>query len=203
MGQFQLSGAAAADVTTPPTDEYVLYFDLTSGALSYKDHAGTVHALGGGIPETLIDAKGDLVLGSADNVAARLAIGANSMVLVADSAQTLGAKWQRGYANGVLALTDGATITWDFAGYYEMLAAVTLGGNRTLAFSNIVAGCRGTVVVTQDGTGSRTLTLPSGSIVRDTGAGVITLSTAAGAIDLLSFVYDGTHYLWSYGVSYT
>lgn len=157
----------------------------------------------GGIPETIADAKGDLIVATAADTVAKLTVGANNTQPVADSAQATGIKWQRGIANGVAALVDGATITWDFAGYYEMLASVTLGGNRTLDFSNIAAGCRGTLIVKQDGTGARTLTLPAGSIVRDTGAGAITLSTAAGSIDMLSFVYDGTNYLWVYGVDFT
>lgn len=49
---------------------------------------------GGGIPATLIDAKGDLIVGSAADTAARLAVGAtNGHVLTVDSAQSLGVKW--------------------------------------------------------------------------------------------------------------
>lgn len=39
---------------------------------------------GGGIPETLIDAAGDLIVGSAADTAARLAIGANATVLTSN-----------------------------------------------------------------------------------------------------------------------
>jgi hypothetical protein len=42
---------------------------------------------------SLIDAKGDLVGGTADNTFARLAVGANLTVLMADSAQAIGFKW--------------------------------------------------------------------------------------------------------------
>ena len=45
------------------------------------------------IPETLIDAKGDLVVGTAADTAARLAVGADGQVLTADSTQTAGVKW--------------------------------------------------------------------------------------------------------------
>ena len=97
-------------------------------------------------------------------------------------------------------LTDGSTITWDCKA--SLNDSVTLGGNRTLAITNSVAGMYGTLVVKQDATGSRTLTLPSGSKVISGGSGAVTLSTAAGAKDLLTFYYDGTFYYWTYGKNY-
>jgi len=42
---------------------------------------------------TTIDAKGDLIGGTADNAFARLAVGANATVLTADSATATGLKW--------------------------------------------------------------------------------------------------------------
>lgn len=41
----------------------------------------------------LVDAKGDLLVGTADNVVARLPVGADGQVLVADSAEDEGVKW--------------------------------------------------------------------------------------------------------------
>lgn len=46
-----------------------------------------------GIPATLLDAKGDLIVASAADTAARLAVGTNGHVLTADSAATNGVKW--------------------------------------------------------------------------------------------------------------
>jgi len=40
-----------------------------------------------------IDAKGDLILGTADNTISRLAVGSNGQVLVADSSAATGVKW--------------------------------------------------------------------------------------------------------------
>jgi hypothetical protein len=42
---------------------------------------------------TAIDAKGDLVAGTADNTFARLAVGTNNQVLIADSSTATGLKW--------------------------------------------------------------------------------------------------------------
>lgn len=41
----------------------------------------------------IIDAKGDLIVGTADNTPSRLVVGTNNYVLTADSAETSGTKW--------------------------------------------------------------------------------------------------------------
>jgi hypothetical protein len=46
-----------------------------------------------GIPATIIDAKGDLIAGTAADTAGRLAVGANNTFLVADSTAATGLKW--------------------------------------------------------------------------------------------------------------
>jgi hypothetical protein len=104
------------------------------------------------------------------------------------------------YVSPVQTLTDGATITWNMSSGSN--ATVTLGGNRTLAITGITAGTYGTLKVVQDATGSRTITLPAGSKVIGGGAGAVTLTTAASAIDILTFFYDGTNYFWNIGKNY-
>jgi hypothetical protein len=98
---------------------------------------------------------------------------------------------QQGVA--VATLTDAATIAWNAE--TQQAAKVTLGGNRTLgAIANPRAGFTYILIVVQDGTGSRTLDL-SDAIYKFPGGTEPTLSTAAGAIDVLSFVFDGTSML--------
>jgi hypothetical protein len=41
----------------------------------------------------LIDAKGDLIVGTADNTPARVAVGTDGQVLAADSGETAGVTW--------------------------------------------------------------------------------------------------------------
>lgn len=100
-------------------------------------------------------------------------------------------------------LTDGATITWATAGARQNNARVTLGGNRTLDITGEVDGATGLLIVKQDGTGGRTLTLPGGSLVINGGAGAVVLSTGANDIDILTWYYDGTNFFWTIGVNYT
>ena len=45
------------------------------------------------VPKSLVDAKGDLIVATADNTLARVAVGSDGQVLTADSAETGGVKW--------------------------------------------------------------------------------------------------------------
>jgi hypothetical protein len=93
-------------------------------------------------------------------------------------------------SNVVAVLTDGATIPMDASVAFTY--SLTLGGNHALEnASNQVAGSLYTLLVRQDGTGSRTLSY--GSLWRFPSATPPTLSTAAGALDALLFVSDGTY----------
>jgi hypothetical protein len=89
-------------------------------------------------------------------------------------------------------LTDGATITWDVS--TAQVAKVTLGGNRTLsAPTNSATGQFISLLVIQDGTGSRTLTWNSAyEFASDTAP---TLTTTASLGDLFTFRYNGTKWL--------
>lgn len=73
-----------------------------------------------GIPATIFDAKGDIIAASADDTAARLAVGSNNQVLTADSSTATGLKWATPSAGptgwsllnaGGTAMTGAATIT--------------------------------------------------------------------------------------------
>jgi hypothetical protein len=100
-------------------------------------------------------------------------------------------------------LTDGATVTITCVSTRDVQnSTVTLAGNRTLAISGAANGMSGTLIVKQDGSGSHTLALPSGSKVVNGGAGVIALTAAASSIDILTWTYDGTNYFWTKGLNY-
>lgn len=89
-------------------------------------------------------------------------------------------------------LTDGASIAWDVR--YQTHATVTLGGNRTLANpTNAQAGGVYLLIVRQDATGGRTLAFDSAYAFA--GGAAPTLTSAANAVDMLTFVYDGSKML--------
>jgi hypothetical protein len=89
----------------------------------------------------------------------------------------------------VSALTDGATITPNFATANNF--SVTLGGNRTLANpTNLTAGQSGAIAITQDGTGSRTLAF--GSYWKFAGGTAPTLTTTASKVDVLVYYVESS-----------
>ena len=85
-------------------------------------------------------------------------------------------------------LSDGATVNWDMASGNIGLWAI--GGNRALAApTNLVVGSSA-LRITQDVTGSRTVTW--NAIFKWSAGAAPVLSTAGGAVDIVSFIYDGT-----------
>lgn len=94
------------------------------------------------------------------------------------------------YANGSSGAA--ATISWNNG----MVQKITLTDAATLTFSNPISGvAQYRLDLTQDGTGSRTVTWP-GTVVWQ-GGSAPTLTTAAGKTDICTFMYNGTNY---YGV---
>ena len=85
----------------------------------------------------------------------------------------------------ITTLTDAASISIDLAASNNF--AAVLAGNRTLANpSNIVAGQSGSIFISQDGTGSRTLAY--GSYYDFAGGTAPTLSTAASSVDRIDYL---------------
>jgi len=101
---------------------------------------------------------------------------------------------------------SGTTINWDPA--QGLNAAIVLTQNSTLSFTAAPPlGSYGTIVLTQDGTGSRTITLPTiasvtNKVLGSTSTSTVTLSTAANSKDILNFYFDGTNCYWNVGQGY-
>jgi hypothetical protein len=116
----------------------------------------------------VVDAKGDLIVGSADDAVARLGVGTNGQVLTAASGATYGVEWAAPAAVGVFASSisfEGST-----ADDYETTVAVTdPTADRTITFPDAT----GTVALTSDVTTHASLTEAHGA----TGAVVGTTNT--------------------------
>ena len=105
-----------------------------------------------GISPTIVDAKGDLIVGTAADSVSRLAVGSNDTVLTADSSTATGLKWA---ANGFTFSTW--TPFWT--------SGVTVGNGTTSAFyatsgELVIAYFRFTMGSTSSITNTPILTLP-------------------------------------------
>jgi hypothetical protein len=108
-------------LTSPKINEDVA-LTATATELNYVD--GVTSAiqtqLDGKVDESLFDAKGDILVASADNTPAKLTVGTNGYLLTANSSATNGVEWaaapvslpsQTGNSGKYLT-TDGSSATW-------------------------------------------------------------------------------------------
>lgn len=175
-----------ANVTITPNDagDTIAIAAATSGA--------------SGIPATIVDAQGDLVGASAADVAVRVPAGTvDGQVLTRDAAATAGVSWSSSAAPPVHAVgNSGSALTIDASAAAGYVKTITLTANCTFTLTGAAAGRASTLelVLTQDATGSRTVTWPAA--VKWEGSAP-TLSTAAGSIDrvVLTSYNGGTTWL--------
>ena len=83
----------------------------TAGISKYLDDIdtridGIVTTVNNIVNKTIIDAKGDLIVGTGDNAVDNLTVGSDGYYLVADSTQSLGLKWQALPLNDTLTSTS-------------------------------------------------------------------------------------------------
>jgi hypothetical protein len=119
-----------------------------------------------------------------------LAIGTDVQAYNANNAVTnVAQSFTAAQRGSISALTDGSSITPDFSVANNF--SLTIGGNRTLANpTNLTAGQSGVIVITQDGTGSRTLAY--GSYWKFPTGTAPTLTTTASAVDVLAYYVESS-----------
>ena len=120
-----------------------------------------------------------------------LVIGTDVQAFDADTAKLdVAQEWTATQNFNATTLTDAANISWDAS--VNQVASVTLAGNRTLDNpTNLKNGATYILTIKQDATGSRTLAY--GTAYKFPGSTAPTLTTAANAVDIITFVSDGTN----------
>lgn len=126
--------------TDPPATDDVLAWDGTLWTPAALTAADT-----GAIPESIIDAKGDLVVGTAADTAARLAVGTNGQVLTADSSEAGGVKWAA--AGGDVSVAGNCRV---FAPQTDGYGWAMWVGGSTVSISNTIVTASFPFTVTED-----------------------------------------------------
>ena len=152
--------------------------DIQTGEIVYATDQDKLYVKEGG---SLVSTQAD-VSGKANTSD----IGTTIQAYDADTAKTDVAQTFTAAQRGTVGtLTDGATITPDFATANNF--TVTLGGNRTIANpTNLTAGQSGSIFIVQDGTGSRTAAW--GSYWDFAGGTAPTLTTDVDAVDRVDYI---------------
>lgn len=110
------------------------------------------------IPESVVTAKGDLLVGTASGVVARQAVGANGYVLTADSTLTNGVKWAAvSGPSGDVTLTGVQTLT------NKTLTApiITLGINAQTGTTYTVLAADAANLITANNSSAQTYSIPT------------------------------------------
>lgn len=169
---------------------YVKVSDTTgfgAGTVTSVAGSGTINGL------TLtgtVTSTGNLTLGGTLDLSSPPAIGATTAAAGTFTTMTATTAALKDVRETVYAIGNSSTSTLTPDAANGSVQTITATGNFTLsAFSNPVSGQTITFIITQDATGSRTLT----STMKFAGASK-TLSTAANSIDILTVSYIGTTY---------
>ena len=103
-------------------------------------------------------------------------------------------RFNKNYKEDINTLTSSSTITVDCT--LAPVHTVTLAVNTEFNITNLPTGGSVTIIITQDGTGSRTASWgTSGSTAVKFPGGAPTLTTTAAGIDVATVFNDGTNYL--------
>ena len=136
--------------------------------------------LDGKVDESLFDAKGDIIVASADNTPAKLGVGTNGYILTANSGATNGVEWaaapislpsQTGNSGKYLT-TDGSTASWGTVSSYS---APTIG-STSIASGATVSNIDGLTINSTTIPSSATL-LTSGGALGTPSSGTLTNAT--------------------------
>jgi hypothetical protein len=147
-------------------------FAGTTNVINVGGYVNRITASTPSVTESIYDAKGDIVVATADNTVSRLPVGANRFSLVADSAEGTGVKWANA-SQQELNSQSGTSYTFVLADAYSKTVQFTNGSaiTATIPPNSSVAYPIGSVItVMQWGAGTVTVAPGSGVTLRGDGS---------------------------------
>jgi hypothetical protein len=188
-------------LTSPKINEDVAV-TATATELNYVD--GVTSAiqtqLDGKVDESLFDAKGDLLVASADNTPTKLTVGTNGYILTANTSAANGIEWAAapaGYSPPTLGSTQiasGATVT-TISGL--TLSSPIVSGlavsDASIVFEGATANDFETTLTVTDPTEDRTITFPNatGTVALAENVAALSGATFTGAVSGTSLTLSG------------
>jgi hypothetical protein len=212
--QFTGAGSVSTAISSDSAGETVITFTGTGD---------TQIVAGSGIGVTQPDSAGaftislsDIVADTSPQLGGNLDVNGQSIVSTSNgnitiapngngkvvlSGQKLNDAQLENYKETIHSLSYNAVLQPDVAN--GNVQTVTLTGNTQFSgFANEEPGQSVTLIIKQDGTGSRLLTEDSAGRLKFAG-GTGTLSTGANAVDILTIFYDGTDYFGSLSTNFS
>ena len=180
---------AAAIAAKEPTITAGTTAQFWSGDKSWQDLAAAVRAA----VLTGLSTATSTVVGAADSVLTaigKLQAQVSLRAPIAAPSFTGTATFQ-GLKESPVVANSGSAYTVNFS--TSSITDLTLTANTTLTFPTATAGAQGTLLITQDATGARTVTWPTS--IRWASGTAPTLTATAAKTDVISFLAVGTYWL--------
>ena len=185
--------------TTRPTAPYngMLIYETDTKKVYIRDGSNWVEQPTAG----MVDAKGDLLVGTAADAASRLAVGTNGQVLSADSTQPTGIRWTN--ISDISTEWIAWTPAWSSSGTQPSLGNATVYGRYTKVQRTVIA--QGYIIfgsTSTYGTNAYLTSLPVAQRVDSMSNGFATLlDVSAGAPQYVgtSLPYDTNRVEWRLG----
>ena len=153
QGIWVFANATARDAAvTSPQEGNAGYLKDTDVIMVYTGSTWATQSASNPISANIVDAKGDLIAGTAADTVARLAVGTNGQVLTADSTAATGLAWATSAAGGMTLLS-----TTTLSGASTTISSISGSYNKLVAYIYGATNAAGNYEITIQANGSANL----------------------------------------------